>query len=58
MNDLVSAGIEVGGHGWGYVDRRRLDDAGLDLEIEASRDKIANVVGCPIDKTAILFREV
>jgi peptidoglycan/xylan/chitin deacetylase (PgdA/CDA1 family) len=55
MNDLVSAGMEIGSHGWGHVDWRRVDDAVLDLEINASRDKIANVIGCPIDKTAIPF---
>jgi peptidoglycan/xylan/chitin deacetylase (PgdA/CDA1 family) len=55
MNDLVSAGMGIGSHGWGHVDWRRVDDAGLDLEIDASRDMIANVIGRAIDKTAIPF---
>jgi len=55
INDLVSVGMEIGSHGWGHVDWRRVDDAGLDLEIDASRDMIANVIGRPIDKTAIPF---
>jgi peptidoglycan/xylan/chitin deacetylase (PgdA/CDA1 family) len=55
MNDLLSAGMEIGSHGWAHVDWRRVDDATLDLEIDASRDKIADVIGRPIDKCAIPF---
>jgi peptidoglycan/xylan/chitin deacetylase (PgdA/CDA1 family) len=55
MNDLVSAGMEIGSHGWGHVDWRRVDDTGLEMEIDAARDKIANVIGRPIDKTSIPF---
>jgi peptidoglycan/xylan/chitin deacetylase (PgdA/CDA1 family) len=55
MNDIVSAGMEIGSHGWGHLDWRRVDDKTLDLEIDEARKKIAEVVGCAIDKVSIPF---
>jgi hypothetical protein len=55
MKDLASAGMAIGSHGWEHVDWRRVNDAVLDVEIDAARDKIADVIGRPIDKVAIPF---
>lgn len=55
INDLISGGMEVGSHGWGHVDWRRVDDKVLDLEVDDARLKIADIVGSAIDKISIPF---
>jgi peptidoglycan/xylan/chitin deacetylase (PgdA/CDA1 family) len=55
MRDLISAKMEIGSHGWGHVNWRRADDKTLDIEIDEARKKIADVVGCVVDKAAIPF---
>jgi peptidoglycan/xylan/chitin deacetylase (PgdA/CDA1 family) len=55
MSELISAGMTIGSHGWSHVDWRRVDDATLDVEIDAARDKIAGVVGHAVDTVAIPF---
>jgi len=55
MKDIVSAGMEIGSHGWEHVDWRRVDDKTLDLEIDEASKRIADIVGCAIDKVSIPF---
>ena len=55
MRDIISAKMEIGSHGWGHVDWRRVDDNTLDMEIDEARKKIADVAGCVIDEVAIPF---
>ena len=37
MNELISAGMEIGSHGWNHVNWRRIDDKTLDIEIDDAR---------------------
>jgi peptidoglycan/xylan/chitin deacetylase (PgdA/CDA1 family) len=55
MKDIISAGMEIESHGWGHVDWRCVDDKVLDVEIDGSRKKIAEIVGYAIDKVSIPF---
>jgi peptidoglycan/xylan/chitin deacetylase (PgdA/CDA1 family) len=55
LNEIVSGGMEIGSHGWGHVDWRRVDDKALDLEIDGARKKIADILGRDIDKVAVPF---
>lgn len=55
IRDVVSAGLEIGSHGWEHVDWRRVDDKTLDIEVDDARRKIADVVGRDVAKVAIPF---
>lgn len=55
LNEIISAGMEIGSHGWGHVDWRSVDDKALDLEVDQARKKIASITGSAIDKVAIPF---
>ena len=55
LNEIISAGMEIGSYGWGHVDWRSVDDKTLDLEVDEARKKIVDVTGCAIDKVAIPF---
>ena len=55
IRDIISAKMEIGNHGWGHLDWRRIDDDTLDVEIDVASKVIAEVVGRAIDKIAIPF---
>jgi peptidoglycan/xylan/chitin deacetylase (PgdA/CDA1 family) len=55
MEELLSAGMHVGSHGWGHVDWRRAEGTELDREIDGARRTIADAVGRPVDDVAIPF---
>ncbi|MGA2128936.1 MAG: polysaccharide deacetylase family protein [Xanthobacteraceae bacterium] len=55
LNELASSGMTIGSHGWSHVDWRRVDDATLDVEINAARAKIADLVGRTVDAVAVPF---
>lgn len=55
LGTLRAAGMEVGSHGWGHVDLRRLDAAGLAREAEESRRVLAEASGGPIEAFAVPF---
>jgi len=52
---LREAGMGIGSHGWGHVDLRRTTDAQLAQEADASRERLSEVTGEPIDCFAIPF---
>ena len=55
MNELISAGMEIGSHGWDHVNWRRIDDKTLDIEIDDARKKLSDIIGRNVDKLAIPF---
>jgi peptidoglycan/xylan/chitin deacetylase (PgdA/CDA1 family) len=55
MIDIISSNMDIGSHGWGHVDWRRVDDKMLDVEIDEAPQKIADTIGCAIAKLSIPF---
>jgi peptidoglycan/xylan/chitin deacetylase (PgdA/CDA1 family) len=55
MNELISAGMEIGSHGWNHVNWRRIDDKTLDIEIDDARKKLSDIIARNVDKLAIPF---
>jgi hypothetical protein len=55
LKDIISAGMEVGSHGWGHVDWRKVDERTLDLEINGSRKKLGEIIGYAVEKVAVPF---
>lgn len=52
---LRKEGMRIGSHGWGHVDLRRVDDAGLAREADESRRILTEASGGPVDEFAIPF---
>jgi peptidoglycan/xylan/chitin deacetylase (PgdA/CDA1 family) len=55
MEELLSAGMRIGSHGWSHVDWRQVDEDGLTREVEEARRAIADAIGHPVDEVAIPF---
>jgi peptidoglycan/xylan/chitin deacetylase (PgdA/CDA1 family) len=55
MIDIISSNMDIGSHGWGHVDWRRVDNKMLDVEIGEAPKKIADTLGCAIAKVSIPF---
>ena len=55
MIDIISSNMDIGSHGWGHVDWRRVDDKMLDVEIDEAPKKIADTFGYAIAKVSIPF---
>jgi len=55
MVEILSAGMEIGTHGWSHVDWRRADDWALARETKDARDRIAQVIQRPVETVAIPF---
>ncbi|WP_345801200.1 polysaccharide deacetylase family protein [Microbacterium sp. AZCO] len=50
---LVSAGMEVGSHGWAHVSLRGLDDRGARRELQNARRTIEEAAGCRVTELAL-----
>ena len=55
LSELLSAGMQIGSHGWSHINWRLADDATLTQEIDAARDRIAEEIGRPVDTAGIPF---
>jgi len=55
MIDIISSNMDIGSHGWGHVDWRRVNDKMLDVEIDDAPKKIADAIGRAIAKVSIPF---
>lgn len=58
MIDIISSNMDIGSHGWGHVDWRRVDDKMLDVEFDEALKKIADTLGCAIAKVSNRIREL
>jgi peptidoglycan/xylan/chitin deacetylase (PgdA/CDA1 family) len=55
VRQLRDAGMEIGSHGWGHVDWRRVDDAGMDQELRVAREWLSEIAGKDVTDVAIPF---
>jgi hypothetical protein len=55
---IISSNMDIGSHGWGHVDWRRVDDKMLDVEFDEALKKIADTLGCAIAKVSNRIREL
>jgi peptidoglycan/xylan/chitin deacetylase (PgdA/CDA1 family) len=55
MSQMLSAGMEIGSHGWSHTNWRLADDATLTHEIDDARERIATEIGRPVDSVGIPF---
>lgn len=55
IREMAAAGMEIGTHGHGHVDWRRLDAAGRQLELVDARRKIEDILGAPVTSASLPF---
>ena len=55
MSRMLSAGMEIGSHGWSHTNWRLADDATLTHEIDDARKRIATEIGRSVDSVGIPF---
>jgi len=55
IRTLHEAGMTIGSHGHDHVDWRALDEAGREREFVEARDRIAQVIGRPVEDVALPF---
>lgn len=55
LRDLISAGMDIGSHGWEHVDLRRVDPPTLARETVDARNKIQEAAGVGVDEFALPF---
>ena len=55
INEIISANMPIGSHGWGHVDWRNVDNKTLEIEIDGAQKKIADITGRGVDMVSIPF---
>lgn len=55
IRTLLDAGMTIGSHGHDHVDWRALDDVGRQREFVEARDRLAQVIGHPVEEVALPF---
>ena len=55
LRDLVSAGMEIGSHGWSHTDWRRASPATMKREVVEAKDRIEQAAGTAVMTAAIPF---
>jgi peptidoglycan/xylan/chitin deacetylase (PgdA/CDA1 family) len=55
IKELAGAGMRVGSHGMNHQDWRRLDSAGLEVEISGARRKLEDIIGQRVTNVSIPF---
>jgi peptidoglycan/xylan/chitin deacetylase (PgdA/CDA1 family) len=53
LRELVTAGMEVGTHGWHHVPWSDLDDVAAHLELVEARERLAEAAGRPVVRAAL-----
>ncbi|WP_368039569.1 polysaccharide deacetylase family protein [Sphingomonas sp. ID1715] len=55
LREVVSAGAEVGSHGWSHTDWRRASPEVMRQEVVEAKDRIEQAAGAPVTTVAIPF---